>query len=80
MTHVKESILCLLNTKRTIRGTEQITIALFDGVYAKPLVIKRLRELQAEGKITIIPSPGGRGRKTIYKRNRNSPGMRRKVR
>lgn len=42
---------------------------------------KYARELAAAGLITIIPSRGGRGKRTIYKRNPNSPGLpRRKTR
>jgi hypothetical protein len=46
----------------------------------KPWVVKLARGLQALGVIRIIQSRGGRGNKTVYKRNRNSPGQPRKVR
>lgn len=39
---------------------------------------KCARVLVRAGLITIIPSRGGRGKLTIYKRNRNSPGQPRK--
>lgn len=32
------------------------------------------RMLEQDGEIVIIPSRGGRGNKTIYRKNRNSPG------
>jgi predicted transcriptional regulator len=36
---------------------------------------KCARVLERAGLITITPSRGGRGNRTIYKRNRNSPGQ-----
>lgn len=39
---------------------------------------KCARALERAGLIKIIPSRGGRGRMTIYKRNPNSPGQPRK--
>jgi predicted transcriptional regulator len=41
---------------------------------------KCARVLAHAGLITIIPSRGGRGKRTIYKRNPNSTGLPRKVR
>lgn len=58
-----------------LQGTE--ALALQVGA-AKHYVIKCARVIQHDNLITIIPSNGGRGRKTVYKRNRNSPGAPRK--
>ena len=62
-----------------VQGTEQLTIAL-STINCKGYVIKHARMLQADGEITILPSAGGRGNKTIYKRNRNQQGIARKSR
>jgi hypothetical protein len=62
----------------TLEGTEKIALSI--NVRRKSFLIKILRRLASVGSITIIPSRGGRGNKTVYKRNRNSPGQRRKVR
>jgi hypothetical protein len=47
-------------------------------VNQKSYLIKCAHVLQSNGQIVIIPSRGGRGRKTVYKRNRNQPGLPRK--
>ena len=73
----RESIIMIINHEEEIHGTEQLAIAL--NAHNKHWLILNLRDLNAEGSITITPSAGGRGRKTIYKRNRNSAGMARKV-
>jgi hypothetical protein len=62
-----------------LHGTEEIAIR-FSGVDSKSWILRMLRRLQDKGIITIIPSRGGRGHKTVYRRNRNSPGQPRKVR
>lgn len=59
----------------TVEGTE--TLSLTVGT-RKWYLIECTRAMQRDGIITIIPSIGGRGRKTIYKRNRNQPGKPRK--
>lgn len=59
----------------TVQGTE--TLSLIVGT-RKWYLIECTRAMQRENIITIIPSIGGRGRKTIYKRNRNQPGQPRK--
>jgi hypothetical protein len=42
-------------------------------------VMKWVRKLEGMGEITINRACGGRGHKTIYKRNRTNPGLPRKV-
>lgn len=60
-----------------ISGTE--SLANLIGAIRKSWLIQQARIIARDGKIEIIPSRGGRGRKTIYRVNRNSPGYRRKV-
>lgn len=60
----------------TIHGTENF--ALLVRAKSKSNLIQYLRVIAQRGEITIVPSSGGRGRKTVYKRNRNSPGYPRK--
>jgi hypothetical protein len=62
-----------------IQGTEQLALALAS-LNCKSFVVRSAQRLQEAGEITICKSCGGRGRKTIYKRNRNQPGIARKVR
>jgi len=57
-----------------VEGTE--TLALAANVRRKSYLLKCVRALRHNSLITIIPSSGGRGRKTIYRRrNRNQPGQ-----
>ncbi len=72
---IKAIIAAIETNDGTVLGTE--TLALEVGA-AKHYVIKCARVIQHNNLITIIPSSGGRGRKTIYKRNRNQPGSPRK--
>lgn len=62
-----------------LRGTEEITLEL-STINSKTWIRRLARHLEQQGKITIIPSRGGRGRKTVYKINRNSPGAPRRKR
>jgi hypothetical protein len=82
MTHLKNSILNLLKEREMVEGTERLTIIVCDGIYKKnkTRVLCRVHELEAEGKIVIMSARGGRGMKTIYKRNPNQPGLPRKRR
>lgn len=41
--------------------------------------VRQARKCQRMGFIQIIPGRRGRGKKSIYRLNRNSPGYRRKV-
>jgi hypothetical protein len=80
MTHnqsgIREAILIILDENDgEIQGTEKLAQQLNAG---KPWLIKCVRVIERLGHITIIPSRGGRGNTTVYKRNRNSPGMARK--
>ena len=61
-----------------MRGTE--TFALTVNMPNKAWLRRILRRLASGGEITITPSRGGRGHKTVYRRNRNSAGQPRKVR
>ena len=61
-----------------VQGTERLAIEL--GLLSnKKYVIHSTRRLAADDEISITPSCGGRGKKTIYKRNRNQPGLARKT-
>jgi hypothetical protein len=76
--NIKDAVQAELDAKGgTLEGTE--TIALSINVRRKSWLREILRRLASGGSITIIPSRGGRGNKTVYKRNRNSPGQPRKV-
>lgn len=74
---IRDSIIMIINHEEEIHGTEQLALAL--NAKDKHWLIVNARTLSDQGEIEIIPSSGGRGRKTIYKRNRNSAGMARKV-
>jgi Mn-dependent DtxR family transcriptional regulator len=75
---VQEDIMEVLNKDGIAAGTEQLALTI--NVRRKSWLREILRRLASVGSITIIPSRGGRGNKTVYKRNRNSPGQPRKVR
>ncbi len=73
---VTQTIIAVIETNGdTIQGTEQLALQV--GA-AKHYVIKCARIIEHDNLITITPSNGGRGRKTVYKRNRNQPGLARK--
>lgn len=57
-------------------GTEALAIE--TRTRRKSYLLKWIRLMQQRGLISVVPSPGGRGRKTHYKINRNSPGAPRK--
>lgn len=59
-----------------LHGTEEIALTI---KAPKWWLIKIARRLMTSGEIEIIPSNGGRGHKTTYRRNRNSPGQPRKI-
>lgn len=79
VSELRDDLLKLLEQHKVIDGTEKITIEISTS-NCKTFVLKQLRALERSGHITIIPSRGGRGKRTVYKRNRNSTGQRRKVR
>lgn len=74
---VRKAIMLVLDENGEIAGTESLACTL-NMNNSKSYVIRSARILQNNGELIIIPSNGGRGKKTIYKRNRNSPGQRRK--
>ena len=74
---LKHVIIAALEENDQIEGTEYFANQI--GARDKTWLIRLARLIANEGKITIIPSRGGRGNKTIYRVNRNSPGYRRKV-
>lgn len=76
---LKIAIVEELDSQDEIRGTEHMAYDVL-GCSNKPWIRILLRQLQADGLVNILRSRGGRGHKTIYKRNRNSPGSPRKVR
>lgn len=61
-----------------VQGTESLALEL-GALNSKKDVLMFARRLQDQGAITICRSRGGRGQKTIYKRNRNQPGLARKA-
>ena len=64
------------SNKGTVSGTEYLQH--ITNIRRRSYLLKCVRAIQHDGLITIIPSIGGRGRKTIYKRNPNQPGLPRK--
>lgn len=70
-------IITLEENNDQVEGTENLTLMLNAG-NSKSWIIRSARVLQSNGQISIIRSNGGRGRKTVYRRNRNSPGQARK--
>jgi hypothetical protein len=73
---VRDAILIMLDQNNgEIEGTEQLARQLNAD---KPWLIKSVRVLERDGQLTIVPSRGGRGNRTVYKRNRNSTGQPRK--
>lgn len=60
-----------------LQGTHQLA-TLINSAKSKTDVLNAARKLQEHGLITIYFSLGGRGKRTVYKRNRNSPGQARK--
>jgi len=74
MTSTIESMLAQVLAERgEIVGTE--IFALEINARNKAWLRRVVRRL---GWVIIIPSNGGRGNKTIYRRNRNQPGQRRR--
>jgi hypothetical protein len=76
---VRRAIVIILDHNEIIEGTETLATEL-NLLNNKGYVIRSARILQDAGEITIIPSRGGRGLKTVYKRNRNQPGLPRRKR
>lgn len=74
---VPKTILLILDEKGEVAGTEQLATML-NMVNNKGWIIHSARLLEKKDLIHIITSRGGRSNKTIYKRNRNSPGAPRK--
>ena len=75
---IMHAIITLLDVEGVVLGTERL---MFE-VHAesnKTNFLAQVRSLQKNGHITILRSCGGRGRKTVYKRNRNQTGTKRKV-
>ena len=80
MTTTPNRIIVLLDENNgEWQGTKKLTTALHYSVKCWNHILNTLRQLEKEKQITIIPSHGGRGCKTIYKRNRNQAGVARKV-
>lgn len=73
---VPKTILLIVEEK-DVEGTETLASEL-GMLNAKTWVIKQARLLQSKKLIDIIASRGGRGNKTVYKKNRNSAGSARK--
>lgn len=69
---IRAAILKLLDEQHEIHGTEFLTLNMTT-LNAKHCVLRQAHVLADEGHLVILQG-GGRGRKTTYKRNRNSPG------
>lgn len=77
LSNVRDSILVILEQNNgELQGTEELALALNA---PKNWTIRCVRRLQENDEIKIIQSSGGRGKRTVYKRNRNSPGQRRRT-
>jgi hypothetical protein len=74
---IRNIIIVLEDNGDEIQGTDALAMAI-STLNCKSYVLRSARLAELRGEITIIPSSGGRGRKTIYKRNRNQPGLPRK--
>jgi hypothetical protein len=70
---------CLRANGGVFHGTEKFILEI-STINSKTRILRIARDLEERGTIAIIPSRGGRGRKTIYKINRNSPGAPRRKR
>jgi len=71
-----EKILLALDELIEIHGTEHLSYEICHN--SKPWVLAKVRQLRDQGHCQIIHG-NGRGHKTLYRRNRNSPGAPRKV-
>jgi hypothetical protein len=70
---IQDSIIVVLEQNDgELKGTEELALTLNA---PKNWTIKCVRILEASGQIQIIPGRGGRGHRTVYKRNRNQPGI-----
>lgn len=67
-----ERIIAALEELQEIHGTEYLTFEVL-GNSRKSFVRAKVRQLAQDGECEIIYG-NGRGHKTIYRRNRNSPG------
>lgn len=72
---IRDAILIMLDQAEEIHGTDALARTLNTD---KPWLIRSVRVMERRGQLTIIPSRGGRGNRTVYKRNRNSSGQPRK--
>lgn len=71
---ITDKILSALEEYQVIYGTDHLAIDIL-GTQNKSWVICKVNKLAALGELTVSPTKGGRGRKTIIRRkNRNSPG------
>lgn len=76
-TTIRRAILLVLDERGEVCGTEHLSLTINAH---KRWTIQNARILASQGEITIAPSRGGRGIKTVYKRNRNQPGIPRRKR
>lgn len=70
---------CLDQSGGIVEGTDNLTLAVTT-LNSKSFVLRQLRKLESEGHVFILRCCGGRGRHTVYKLNRNSPGAPRRRR
>lgn len=73
-----QKIITALDELQEIRGTEHLLRNVVC-IRNKGWVLAKVNALEAAGECVIIRSNGGRGKKTIYRRNRNSPGLPRRT-
>lgn len=73
-TAIRRAIVVIIDEQDTVEGTCALAEKL-NMLNTKSYLVRSARILADQGEITIIPSRGGRGIKTVYKRNRNQPGQ-----
>ena len=76
---IQDAIIIVLDENGgEMQGTETLALTLCT---SKTYLIKCARVVQSNGQIKIIQARrGGRGHRTVYKRNRNQPGQPRRKR
>lgn len=72
---IKQAILIVLDENGgELQGTEKLQLC--TNAHNKTWFINCVRVLEENGQLQIINAPrGGRGNRTVYKRNRNQPGL-----
>lgn len=78
MSNIRQSLIDLIDSVGEFLGSADLA----DAIPADRREVRRhLRELDANGQLIYRPTLGGRGNKSVIrKRNRNQPGLPRRVR